>query len=93
MSKQQRKEAVQVTTIRLPKRLYAAANKIVRDEDLASFNELVVESLAEQVRSRREAQIDAAFTEMKTDIKYQKESAKIMRDFEYSDWDTLRGTK
>jgi len=88
-----RADALQTTTVRLPKRLYAAANKIVRDEELSSFNELVIESLTEQVRLRREAQIDSAFSEMKTDSKYQKESARITREFEHSDWETLRGIK
>jgi hypothetical protein len=86
-------EALQTTTVRVPKRLYAAATKIVREEELGSFNELVVESLTEQVRLRREAQIDAAFSAMKNDKKYQKESARIARDFQYSDRDSLRGTK
>lgn len=85
----ERKDALQVTTVRLPRGLYSDAARIAKEED-GSFNDLVVESLREHIRMRREARLDAEFDGMKSDAKFKQESERVLDDFERSDWETLR---
>jgi hypothetical protein len=81
--------------MRIPAPLCEEANEYLSRGavDVASVNELVVESLREKLHELRRKQIDEAFKGMATDGKYQAETRKIAREFQASDWHALQQTE
>jgi hypothetical protein len=86
-----RKPETQTTTVRLPRRLYEQAKKVVETggSPAGSFNELLISALRDHLRQLRRKQIDAAFAGMAVDRGYTAEAARIENEFAASDWETL----
>lgn len=81
-------------TVRIPVPLYDQAKGIVVKEKSAgstvSLNDIIVSAIKVYVKMHMRRQIDAAFAGMAEDANYQKESALLAEDFQYSDWEALR---
>lgn len=79
------------TTVRVPKPLYAEAQKIIHRSDttLSTINDFVIAAICAYVKLMKRKQIDAAFDRMAVDAEYQKEARLIAEEFSQSDWDTL----
>jgi len=89
-----RKENYQNTTVRMPKKVYECAKTAVdRLSDVSSLNEFVVEAVVEKLQTLKEAEIDAAFAKMATDLDYQRDAIALTREFETSDRDALEAAE
>lgn len=79
------------TTVRIPKLLCEETKTLVNASgiEIGSFNEFVVDSLRQRLRSLRKKSVDEAFKGMATDKKYQSEMEKISAEFEVSDWHSI----
>jgi hypothetical protein len=86
------KSVMQITTVRLPRRLYEEARAVVekRSTNASSLNELVIDSLNNRLDQLRRASIDAEFVGMKNDAQYHRESSEIAEQFSSNDGDTIR---
>ena len=86
------KPELQITTIRIPKRLYEEARSMVENggTDAHSLNELLVDSLSEKLKQLRRQRIDAEFAGMRSDVQYHRESAVLAEQFTTNDSETLR---
>src|SRR4051794_8458327 len=78
------------TAVRIPRPLYEEARCLVGQSSKGALTELVTESLREKLHALRRQRIDDAFAGMATDEKYQKETMKVAREFEASDWHAFR---
>jgi hypothetical protein len=87
--------ACKTTTVRLPRRLYEEARRVVEQgcTSASSFNELLVDALNNRLKQVRRAQIDAEFAEMRNDAQYGRESRIIAEQFATNDRDTLRSAE
>ena len=88
------KRALQTTTVRLPKDLYEEARRALQSGQIEanSLNDLLVESLAEKLNQLRRELVDAGFAGMKSDERYQRESALLAEQFASNDHETLPRT-
>ena len=86
-----RKTRLQTTTVRLPKRLYEEARSVVAkgSTDARSLNDLLVDALDERLKQLRRERIDAEFSGMRTDARYQHESTAIAEQFAAADYEAL----
>jgi hypothetical protein len=84
------KKRYQNTTLRIPRLTYERAKKAADRAQAASFNEFVIQAVEEKVRRLTEQDIDAAFAGMANDPDYQRESIALARDFQTSDWESLK---
>jgi hypothetical protein len=84
--------ALKTTTVRLPRRLYEEARRVVekRATDANSFNDLLIESLESRLKQLRRERIDAEFASMKNDVQYQKQANLLMQEFDSNDRETIR---
>ena len=78
------------TTLRMPTYIYERARQAAGQSEVSSFNEFVVQAIEEKVQRLTESEIDAAFTQMATDLDYQREATTLAREFERSDWEALK---
>lgn len=78
------------TTLALPRDLLAKADEIVRQGDARSRNELVADALRRELRKRETEQIDAQIRLMAFDEEYKREAEQIMKEFEESDWESIK---
>ncbi|MBI3980019.1 MAG: ribbon-helix-helix protein, CopG family [Chloroflexi bacterium] len=78
------------TTVAIPADLLEAADRMVRDGQVRSRNELVAAALRRELAARERAAIDAAFAAMAEDPAYQAEARAIAAEFAVSDWDAFR---
>lgn len=78
------------TTLALPRDLLAKADEIVRQGDARSRNELVADALRRELRKRETEQIDAQIRLMAFDEDYKREAEQIMKEFEESDWESIK---
>lgn len=79
------------TTVRLPKPLYAEAQKFVdrRDTPLSTINDFFIAAIRAYVKLMDRKRIDAGFARMAEDTEYQKEARLIAEEFSQSDWEAL----
>jgi hypothetical protein len=86
-----KKQKQQVTTLRVPSRLFEEARTLVEEgrTEAGSFNEFVVESLHDKIEALKQEWIDAEFAGMANDPKYRQESEKIAEEFATSDWNAF----
>lgn len=80
------------TTIRLPKGIYQDAKSLIDEPgvEIATFNDLVVESLQWFIRAVRREQVDRAFSTMHFDSEYQCAASEIESRFAESERDEKR---
>jgi len=82
------------TTVRLPRRVYDEAKRIVNKESdgarRISLNDLMVAALTSYLKVYKRRQIDAAFAGMAKDGDYKKEAELLAEDFQYSDWEATK---
>lgn len=86
------RSTAQTTTIRLPRRLYEEARRVLKEGETkaGSLNELLVQSLEERLERVRREWIDRQFAPMKDDVRHQRETATLARQFASNDRETLR---
>jgi len=75
------------TTVRLPRPLYDEARRFIEKEETA--NDFFVAAICAYVKLLRRKQIDAAFSRMAEDAKYQADAKLIEEEFNQSDWDAF----
>jgi hypothetical protein len=87
-----RKPILQITTVRLPRRLYEEARRALEQgaTEASSLNDLLVQSLEERLRRLQRELIDREFALMKDDKQFHRESEVIAKQFASNDRDTLR---
>ena len=78
----------QRTTISLPAELLAGVDRLVRHGLAQSRNQLIASAIEAELRRRERAAIDAEFASMATDVEYQSEIRRLMREFSSADRDT-----
>ena len=83
------------TTVRLPRRVYEQAKRVVDKEKrgsgpVASMNELIVLAVNTYLKMYKRREIDAAFAAMAEDADYQKEASLLAEEFAQSDWEALK---
>src|SRR4051812_40741591 len=90
-ARNQKSNECKSTTVRIPKLLCEETRTFVSEGviEIDSFNEFVVDSLRQRLRSLRKKSVDEAFKGMATDKKYQAEMQKISGEFEASDWHSI----
>ena len=74
------------TTIRLPKEVYRAAERIAAARDV-SLNGFLRESLVQTLKQIEREEIDAQFSEMADDHIYQREALALCKEFAISDYE------
>ena len=84
------KKQYQNTTVRVPRHVYEQARTVIERGQASSFNEFVVQAIAEKVHRLTEAEIDAAFSQMASDSDYQRNAIAMATEFEKSDWEALQ---
>lgn len=80
------------TTLRLPRDLYDQIHTLLSRDSagLDSLNELTVKALTFYLKMLRRARVDASFAEMANDAHFQRETEKIMKEFESADTEAFR---
>lgn len=86
---------LQITTVRIPKRLYEEARSALEAgaTDANSMNDLLVDSLSQKLRQLRRQRIDAEFAHMKEDAQHRSSAENIADEFAVSDWEALRSAE
>ncbi len=83
------------TTVRLPRRIYDQAKRIVEKERkktsrAMSLNDLVVAAVRSYLQRYTRKEIDAAFAGMTEDAEYHAEAQALTAEFAVSDWEALK---
>ncbi len=79
------------TTLRLPQALYEQSKALVEEHRLAdSINELVANALNAYIKAVHRKMIDEEFRGMEQDERYQKEAARITREFTSADLESIQ---
>lgn len=81
------------TTLRLPRKLYEKAKRMIESREGGSFNDFIVTALAAYVRALERKAIDESFKGMANDRDYQRETRRIMKEFSASDAETIALTE
>ncbi|MBW4650720.1 MAG: ribbon-helix-helix protein, CopG family [Kastovskya adunca ATA6-11-RM4] len=78
------------TTITLPAKLLAAADKAVSQGKAKSRNEFVAQALLHELEALKRTEIDAALAEMAQDPEYQAQVLQMEAEFAVASWEALQ---
>lgn len=73
------------TTITIPKDLVEKVDLLIKQHDLSSRNQFIVEALELKVREIQNHEIDREFASMASDTEYQSETLQLEEEFVHVD--------